>query len=135
MADFKSMMALFGFCFIYMLCITEALNADGTCNSDSDCPFSFYHCCTGTKWCCPSGYICTGTSTCIGIGVIIGPIVGLVVIIACVVVCCICYKKKQQTPGVVFNPQAQPAYGQSNPAYGSPQPQPYSVQLPMPTNA
>lgn len=48
--------------------IISALNDEGTCNSDSDCPFFFYHCCTGTKWCCPSGYICTGTSTCIGIG-------------------------------------------------------------------
>lgn len=46
----------------------KALNPDGTCSNNKDCPFSYYHCCTGTKWCCPTMTICTGTSTCIGIG-------------------------------------------------------------------
>lgn len=45
-----------------------AMNPDGTCSSNRDCPFSYYHCCTGTKWCCPTMSICTGTSTCIGMG-------------------------------------------------------------------
>ncbi|XP_061165705.1 uncharacterized protein LOC133174621 [Saccostrea echinata] len=107
----------------------SALDSDGTCSSDSDCPLSFYHCCSGNIWCCPSGYICTGTATCISIGAIVGPIVGLIAIIVYVVVCCICYKKRQQTPGVVYNPQTtQPGYGQPQ-AYGQPQtygqPQPY----------
>lgn len=135
----------------YLICTTEALNADGTCNSDSDCLLSFYHCCTGTIWCCPSGYICTGSATCISIGVIVGPIVGLVLLVVCVVVCVVCYKKKQQTPGVVFNPQTQvnpgygqqappygqqtPPYGQQVPPYGQPQPQPHTSQAPLPPKA
>ncbi|XP_048746420.2 uncharacterized protein LOC125658987 [Ostrea edulis] len=107
---------------VLFICVTNALNPDGTCDSDSDCPLSFYHCCSGTIWCCPSGYICTGSSTCLSIGVIVGPIVGLVVLIVCVVVCCVCYKKKQQTQGVVMSPQTttQPGYGQPA-AYGQPQ--------------
>lgn len=88
--------------------------------------------------------ICNGTSTCIGIGYIIGPIIGLVVLTVCIVVVCICRNRKQRTPGVVYNSQtttqpgngvtnpnvwpSQPEYGLSNPAYGQMQPPQYSVQ-------
>lgn len=77
---------------------------------------------------------------------IVGPIVGLVLLVVCVVVCVVCYKKKQNTPGVVFNPNIQvhpshgqqsqpfgqqaPPYGQQPPPQGQQQPQPYPSQPP-----
>lgn len=144
MVDLKHWIPILFVCLICLFCATEALNPDGTCSNNSDCPFSYYHCCTGTKWCCPTMTICTGTSTCIGIGYIIGPIIGLVVLTVCIVVVCICRNRKQRTPGVVYNSQtttqpgngvtnpnvwpSQPEYGLSNPAYGQMQPPQYSVQ-------
>ncbi|XP_061180097.1 uncharacterized protein LOC133188617 isoform X1 [Saccostrea echinata] len=89
---------------VLILDFTEASNPDGTCDSDSDCTDPNYKCCTGTVWCCPPGYMCTGGSSCLSIGLIIGPIVVVIAIIACVVVAIFCYRKRQHTAGVVYNP-------------------------------
>ncbi|XP_078310842.1 uncharacterized protein LOC144618525 [Crassostrea virginica] len=62
------------------------------CQSDSECADG-YHCCTGTIWCCPSGYMCTGSSSCISVGVIVGPIVVLVIII--ILVALYCYRRRR----------------------------------------
>lgn len=74
--------------------------------SDASCPYD-YHYCEGTIFCCQSGYICTGTTTCLHLAIIIGPIVGLVVLIVCIVVCCICCRRRRATPGVVYSPTPQ----------------------------
>ncbi|XP_048746586.2 uncharacterized protein LOC125659080 [Ostrea edulis] len=86
-------------CVILLSCEVEAF-------SDLACPAN-YHYCEGTIYCCPSGYICTGTSTCLHLAIIIGPIVGLVILIVCVVVCCICCRRRRSTPGVVYSPTPQ----------------------------
>ncbi|XP_063398860.1 uncharacterized protein LOC134683474 [Mytilus trossulus] len=92
-----------------------------------------YNPCSGTDLCCPDGYVCTGSSTCLSIGAIvgacIGAIVGLVFFIVLIYLCC---RSKKGTVGtVITHPGAhttvvgqqqygQQAYGQP-PVYGQPQ--------------
>ncbi|XP_071160428.1 uncharacterized protein [Mytilus edulis] len=92
-----------------------------------------YTLCSGSYWCCPDGYVCTGSSTCLSIGTIvgacIGAIVGLVFFIVLIYLCC---RSKKGTVGtVITHPGAnttvvgqqqygQQAYGQP-PVYGQPQ--------------
>lgn len=101
------------------------VKGDLACYSDSDCVLSGYHCCSGSIYCCPDGYICTGTLTCISIGVIVGPIVGAIVLIISCVVCCVCYRRRRNLPATAsYGQQAQPqvavSYGQQT-TYGQPQ--------------
>lgn len=37
--------------------------------------------CSGNRWCCPDGYICTGTATCLSIGGVAGIAVGCLTLI------------------------------------------------------
>nr|XP_011429816.1 uncharacterized protein LOC105329988 [Crassostrea gigas] len=71
----------------------------GVCYSDSQCINDGYHCCKGKDFCCPFGYICSGSRTCLSIGAIAGPIVGVVIlIIGCATCCVYCRRKRNQTP-------------------------------------
>ncbi|XP_062602647.1 uncharacterized protein LOC134264363, partial [Saccostrea cucullata] len=100
-----------------------------TCSSDSQCPYSGYFCCKGTRYCCPWGTVCTGTINCISIGTIVGPIVGAVVLIISCIVCCVCYNRRRRQvppPAVVYGQQQQGVViGQQT--YG--QPQAYGKQV------
>ncbi|XP_022345712.1 uncharacterized protein LOC111138162 [Crassostrea virginica] len=99
----KAVAILGSLCLWMVICSSSV---EGFDLDDIACPPG-YHYCDGTLYCCPSGYICTGTSTCLHLAVIIGPIVGLVLIIACIVVCCICCRRRRSTPGVVYSPTPQ----------------------------
>lgn len=68
------------------------------------CLFSSYHLCTGYDWCCPNGYVCTGSSTCLSIGTIVGACIGGLIGLALFVVFiyCVCFKKKTSSPGTVI---------------------------------
>ncbi|XP_062605406.1 uncharacterized protein LOC134267200 [Saccostrea cucullata] len=83
-------------CSLFLVCLLVSVhrNLVQGCDSDSQCPYG-YHCCTGTDWCCSSGYICTGTATCLSVGIIVGPIVAVVIIIALVVLWC--YRRRRAT--------------------------------------
>ncbi|CAG2208992.1 unnamed protein product [Mytilus edulis] len=96
------------------------------------CLYGYNHC-TGYDWCCLDGYVCTGSSTCLSVGAIIGAcigaIAGLVFFIVLIYLCCRTKKGTVGTvvtrPGVnttVIGQQqyGQQAYGQP-PAYGQPQ--------------
>ncbi|XP_063425951.1 uncharacterized protein LOC134709736 [Mytilus trossulus] len=75
-------------CFV-LTCIFASVSA-AVCQSDSQCKDG-YHCCKGTIWCCPSGYACTGTSTCLSAGIIAGIVIGVLVVI--ISVAAVVYKK------------------------------------------
>ncbi|CAC5398045.1 unnamed protein product [Mytilus coruscus] len=92
-----------------------------------------YHSCTGYDWCCPDAYICTGSSTCLSIGAIVGACIGAIVgLVFFIVLIYLCYRSKKGTVGtVVVHPgvhttvvgqqqYGQPVYGQP-PQYGHPQ--------------
>ncbi|XP_061180095.1 uncharacterized protein LOC133188615 [Saccostrea echinata] len=117
----KIVLMILIFCFIYLFTVTDAYE---TCYSDSQCPLSSYHCCTGTRYCCPWGTVCTGTINCISIGTIVGPIVGGVVLIISCIVCFVCYNRRRRQvppPAVVYGQQQQVvAIGQQT-TYGQPQ--------------
>ncbi|XP_061192857.1 uncharacterized protein LOC133201074 [Saccostrea echinata] len=93
-------------CFTFICACAISFSGEVKGLSDIFCPPNYHHC-DGTLYCCPSGYICIGSATCLHLAVIIGPIVGLVVLIACVVVCCICCRRRRSTPGVVYSPTPQ----------------------------
>ncbi|XP_056005099.1 uncharacterized protein LOC130050128 isoform X1 [Ostrea edulis] len=49
---------------VFLCCLVVIV---GGSLGDGDCPIG-YSACSDTIWCCPSGYICTGTATCISVG-------------------------------------------------------------------
>uniref|UniRef100_K1QA56 Granulin n=1 Tax=Magallana gigas TaxID=29159 RepID=K1QA56_MAGGI len=65
----------------------------GVCYSDSQCINDGYHCCKGKDFCCPFGYICSGSRTCLSIGTIVGPIVAVVALIISCTIGCVCYRR------------------------------------------
>nr|XP_022337554.1 uncharacterized protein LOC111133424 [Crassostrea virginica] len=104
--------------------VISVVQGDLTCSSDDDCALIGYHCCHGSIYCCPDGYICTGTLTCISIGVIVGPVVGGIVLIVSCVVCCVCYRRRRNrlpaTVGYGQQPQVTVSSGQQV-SYSHPQ--------------
>lgn len=101
--------------------------------------FYGYHCCSQSSgYCCPDGFVCSG-SICISLVVIIAPIViGVIVIIVIVVVVIACKKKRAQ--GVVIAPSSNVGYNvqhQQTTAYqygppGQPGQQPMNYQYGQP---
>lgn len=95
----------------------------GVCYSDSQCINDGYHCCKGKDFCCPFGYICSGSRTCLSIGTIVGPIVAVVALIISCTIGCVCYRRRRnQTPPPMVTygqQQGTAAYGQQ--AYGQSQ--------------
>nr|XP_022287127.1 uncharacterized protein LOC111099910 isoform X1 [Crassostrea virginica] len=115
--------------FAMLIAVTHAYGYYGTgvCYSDSQCIDSGYHCCTGTSYCCPWGYVCSGSRSCLSIGTIVGPIVGgVVLLISCIIGCVCCRRRRNQQPPptVTYGQtnatvvQGQQSYGQQ--AYGQP---------------
>lgn len=88
----------------------------GVCYSDSQCINDGYHCCKGKDFCCPFGYICSGSRTCLSIGTIVGPIVAVVALIISCTIGCVCYRRRRnQTPPPMVTygqQQGTAAYGQ-----------------------
>ncbi|XP_022344731.2 uncharacterized protein LOC111137540 [Crassostrea virginica] len=95
-----------------------------------------YHCCSdSTGYCCPDGYICSGT-ICISLTVIIAPVViGVVVIIVIIVIVIACKKKRAQ--GVIIAPNTNVGYNvqqQTTHQYGQQPGQPGSYPYGQPAH-
>ncbi|XP_052103852.1 uncharacterized protein LOC127737305 [Mytilus californianus] len=82
-----------------------------------------YHHCSGSQWCCPNGYVCTGTQLCLTVGAIIGIVIGVLfgvgIVIAIIVICCRRGRSSsrgtrlQAQSGVVIMPPEQQGYHQT----------------------
>ncbi|VDI81983.1 Hypothetical predicted protein [Mytilus galloprovincialis] len=103
---------------ILFQCISNIKGSDYSC-------FSGYHHCSGTIWCCQDGYVCTGTATCLSIGVIvgiaIGCLVGFGVFVAVICVCCCRGGRRANTNGTVLQPQGASVGQQGYPQTAYPQ--------------
>ncbi|XP_052104299.1 cysteine and tyrosine-rich protein 1-like isoform X1 [Mytilus californianus] len=123
----------------YILCIsvlsTILLQAIVKITGFGDLCYSGYHHCSGTSWCCPNGYVCTGTTTCLSTGLIVGIVIGCLVGVGIFIgVICACVRHRNnagtllQTQGgahvvTAQSGQTYPQSGQTYPQSGQTYPQ------------